>query len=91
MLIEPVLSQICKLIENATSSTIVKTNIKEEVLSEWIVTQQILSLAVEGNIDQAQYCDKIKTIVEFIGDRIKNEEISALWKMQVMTTFKWEL
>jgi len=52
------------------------------VLSEWIITEKVLSLAVEGNIDQSQYCDKIKTIVEFIGDRIKDEEISALWAMQ---------
>ncbi len=39
-------------------------------------------MAVEGNIDQSQYCEKIKTIVEFIGDRINNEEISTLWNMQ---------
>jgi ubiquitin carboxyl-terminal hydrolase 9/24 len=52
------------------------------VLSEWIISKKVLSLAVEGNIDQSQYCDKIKTIVEFIGDQIKDEEISALWAMQ---------
>ena len=36
----------------------------------------------QGNIDQSQYCEKIKTIVEFIGDKISNEEIRALWNMQ---------
>lgn len=65
-----------------------KINIKEDVLSEWIISEKVLSLAVEGNIDQSQYCDKIKTIVEFIGDRIKDEEISALWEMQVSATKK---
>jgi ubiquitin carboxyl-terminal hydrolase 9/24 len=70
------------LIESSNTN-VSKITIREEQLSEWIVSQQILSLAVEGNIDQSQYCEKIKSIVEFIGDRIKNEEISALWNMQV--------
>ena len=87
-----------------------KVIIKEEKLSEWIITEKVLSFAVEGiiksksvdwprnilvdtfffsrsskgNIDQSQYCEKIKTIVEFIGDRIKSEEIRALWEMQVI-------
>ena len=60
-----------------------KLTIKEDTLIEWIISQRILSLSVEGNIDQSQYCDKIKIIVEFIGDRIKNEEIGELWNMQV--------
>lgn len=74
--------KICKLIENSKTLNC-KTVIKEEFLSDWIITERILSLSVEGNIDQGQYCDKIKSIVEFIGDSITNEEISALWNMQV--------
>ena len=46
-----------------------------------------ISRNLTGNIDQSQYCEKIKTIVEFIGNRIKNEEISALWEMQVLNFF----
>ena len=36
----------------------------------------------QGNIDQSQYCEKIKTIVEFISEKISNDEIRALWNMQ---------
>jgi hypothetical protein len=36
-----------------------------------------------GNIDQGQYCEKIKGIVEFMGMRLLPEELSAIWKMQV--------
>ena len=73
------------MIENVNSSmNVSKVMINEDKLSEWIITEKVLSFAVEGNIDQSQYCEKIKTIVEFIGDRIKSEEISALWEMQVI-------
>jgi ubiquitin carboxyl-terminal hydrolase 9/24 len=60
------------------------------VLTEWIINRSILSLAVEGNIDQSQYCEKIKTIVEFIGDRINNEEIKNLWNMQVIVLIRFD-
>lgn len=36
-----------------------------------------------GNIDQTQYCDKLKVIVEFIGSRLSAEELTKIWKMQV--------
>ena len=63
-----------------------KITIRDEMLIEWIVGERVLSLAVEGgNIDQAQYCDKLKAIVEFIGDRITNDELHTLWIMQVNT------
>lgn len=36
-----------------------------------------------GNIDQGQYCEKIKNIVEFLGMRLSNDELTTIWKMQV--------
>lgn len=36
-----------------------------------------------GNIDQAQYCDKIKGIVDFLGSKLSLDELSMIWKMQV--------
>ena len=36
-----------------------------------------------GNIDQVQYCDKIKNIVDFLGTRLSDEELMKIWKMQV--------
>ena len=79
------LKEICKLIENSKSYTNSnsKISLSEENLTKWIVENRILSLAVEGNIDQSQYSEKLKTIVEFIAECITNEEISTLWSMQV--------
>ena len=36
-----------------------------------------------GNIDQAQYCDKIKGIVDFLGSRLSVDELAMIWKIQV--------
>ena len=36
-----------------------------------------------GNIDQVQYCDKIKNIVDFLGASLSQEELAKIWKMQV--------
>jgi len=36
-----------------------------------------------GNIDQAQYCDKIKGIVDFLGTDLSSDELTMIWKMQV--------
>jgi len=41
---------------------------------------------IEGNIDQVQYCDKIKNIVDFLGTRLSDEELMKIWKMQVHQT-----
>lgn len=42
-----------------------------------------LQLFVSGNIDQVQYCDKIKYIIEFLGAKLSAEELTKIWKMQV--------
>ena len=39
-----------------------------------------------GNIDQAQYCDKIKGIVDFLGTDLTSDELTMIWKMQVCIT-----
>ena len=39
---------------------------------------RVLSVALEGNIDQVQYTDRIKSIVEFLGTRLSNEELSKV-------------
>lgn len=41
---------------------------------------------IEGNIDQVQYCDKIKNIVDFLGNRLSDEELMKIWKMQACDT-----
>ncbi len=36
-----------------------------------------------GNIDQNQYVDKVRIILDFIAPRISKEDIETIWKMQV--------
>ena len=36
-----------------------------------------------GNLHQAQYCDKVKSIVEFLGTSLSLDELSTIWDMQV--------
>ena len=36
-----------------------------------------------GNLHQPQYCDKIKSIVEFLNTKLSLEELSTIWEMQV--------
>ncbi len=40
-------------------------------------------LIVLGNLHQAQYCDKVKSIVEFLGTSLSLDELSTIWDMQV--------
>lgn len=76
------LKEICKLIDSSKSLLNHQVSIDQEMLATWLVNEKILSLAIEGNLDQAQYCDKLKTIVEFLGNKISIDEIASLWKMQ---------
>ena len=55
---------------------------KEKIL-EWLVENTVLSISLDGHIDQSQYCDKIKKVVEFIGDKLNSDELAQLWKLQV--------
>jgi len=42
-----------------------------------------LTCRVAGNIDQVQYCDKVKNITDFLGMKLSIEELTKIWKMQV--------
>jgi hypothetical protein len=45
-------------------------------------TRRFLFLSI-GNIDQNQYVDKVRIILDFIAPRISKEDIETIWKMQV--------
>ena len=47
---------------------------------------KVLTIALEGNIDQVQYTDRIKSIVEFLGSRLSLEELTKMWNLQVLHT-----
>lgn len=36
-----------------------------------------------GNIDQAQYCDRIKGIIELLGSKLSLDELTKIWRIQV--------
>ena len=36
-----------------------------------------------GNLHHPQYCDKIKSIVEFLNVKLSLDELSTIWEMQV--------
>ena len=76
------LKEMCRLIDVSKSVQNNPASVGEEELTAWLVEEKILSLAIEGNLDQAQYCDKLKTIVEFLANKINTDEINSLWQMQ---------
>uniref|UniRef100_A0A2C9KAF6 Ubiquitinyl hydrolase 1 n=1 Tax=Biomphalaria glabrata TaxID=6526 RepID=A0A2C9KAF6_BIOGL len=78
------LKEVTKLIDELGSRTFKSSAIviPESKLLDWLVENKVLSIALEGNIDQAQYCDKIKGIVDFLGSKLSLDELSMIWKMQ---------
>ena len=66
----------------APSTTEQNNHIGIDQVVEWMAENRVLSVALEGNIDQVQYTDRIKAIVEFLGTRLSNEELSKMWALQ---------
>ena len=57
--------------------------VDEEKFHEWLTDNGVLNIALNGHIDQNQYSDKIRILVEFIGEKLSTEELAQLWKLQV--------
>ncbi|CAF0953347.1 unnamed protein product [Adineta ricciae] len=78
------LKELAKIIECCTSNiqSISKASISRDTVSEWIIEYSILSKALEGNIDQNQYVEKVRTLMDFIAPRILKEDIETIWQMQ---------
>ncbi|EEC12444.1 conserved hypothetical protein, partial [Ixodes scapularis] len=76
------LKELVKLIEGCSSSNSSKATIQSEQLLDWLAENNVLSITLESNIDQAQYMEKIKGIIEFIGPRLSLEELTKIWAMQ---------
>ena len=53
----------------------------QDAVLEWMSANKVLSVALEGNIDQVQYTDRIKAIVEFLGPRLSAEELTNIWNL----------
>uniref|UniRef100_A0A4W6CTL0 Ubiquitin carboxyl-terminal hydrolase 24 n=1 Tax=Lates calcarifer TaxID=8187 RepID=A0A4W6CTL0_LATCA len=76
------LKEVTKLIEESTVSKTVKNAIDTDKLLDWLVENSVLSIALEGNIDQAQYCERIKGIIELLGSKLSLDELSKIWRIQ---------
>jgi len=78
------LKELAKMIEASTSAivSVSKSSIHRDIISEWIIVNSVLSKALEGNIDQNQYVDKVRTLLDFIAPRILKEDIDTIWLMQ---------
>ncbi|KAH0618572.1 hypothetical protein JD844_017919, partial [Phrynosoma platyrhinos] len=76
------LKEVTKLIEDSTVSKSVKNAIDPDRLLNWLVENSVLSIALEGNIDQAQYCDRIKGIIELLGSKLSLDELTKIWRIQ---------
>ncbi|CAK8688756.1 unnamed protein product [Clavelina lepadiformis] len=76
------LKEVVKLIEESESYLMKDSAIDKEKILEWLVENTVLSISLDGHIDQSQYCDKIKKVVEFIGDKLNSDELAQLWKLQ---------
>ncbi|XP_059922771.1 ubiquitin carboxyl-terminal hydrolase 24 isoform X5 [Gadus macrocephalus] len=76
------LKEVTKLIEESTVSKTVKNAIDTDKLLDWLVENSVLSIALEGNIDQAQYCERIKGIIELLGSKLSMDELSKIWRIQ---------
>ncbi|XP_064624443.1 ubiquitin carboxyl-terminal hydrolase 24-like isoform X2 [Lineus longissimus] len=76
------LKEVDKLIELSMGTKPPKVAIPQDVIQDWLVQNGVLSIALEGNIDQAQYCDKVKGILDFLGTGLSLDELTKIWKMR---------
>lgn len=77
------LKELIKLIDDCSATgASSKAAIDAEQLQNWMAENNVLSITLESNIDQAQYMDKIKSIIEFVGQRLSIEELTKIWSMQ---------
>ncbi|EDO44319.1 predicted protein, partial [Nematostella vectensis] len=77
------LKEVCKLIDDSEKCKNVKISISQEAIAKWLVDNRVLSVAFESNLHQTQYCDRLKVVVEFLGNRLTLDELTTIWKMQL--------
>jgi len=79
------LKEVVRLTEEPYQSAAkgVKSPITAEKITDWLVNNKVLSIALGGNLHQSQYCNKLQSIVEFLGTKLSLDELSTIWEMQV--------
>ena len=81
------LKEVSRLIEETENSRS-KQGISQDAVMEWMSSNKVLSVVLEGNIDQVQYTDRIKAIVEFLGPKLSPEELTNIWNLGEVTKVK---
>eukprot|EP00794_Sanderia_malayensis_P007934 gene7934-8789_t len=76
------LKEICKLIKESEKVNLCKTGIAQDAIMQWLLDNKILSIAFQSSLHQHQYCEKLKRVVEFVGSKLSNDELSTIWNMQ---------
>jgi hypothetical protein len=84
-------------IQNTTKTSIRREIISDWIIQNSILSKAlegkktqtslfiVLCLISIGNIDQNQYVEKVRILLDFIAPRILKEDIETIWKMQVKT------
>jgi ubiquitin carboxyl-terminal hydrolase 9/24 len=77
------LKEISKLVEESQSKTRdVKSPIPHEKLLQWMKENEVLETALEGNLHQSQYSDRVKTMMELLGSQLSKEQLIKIWAIQ---------
>eukprot|EP00795_Rhopilema_esculentum_P004483 gene4483-20726_t len=76
------LKEICKLIKESEKIHLNRTAIAQDALIHWLLENKVLSIAFQSSLHQHQYCEKLKKVVEFVGARLSNDELTTIWTMQ---------
>uniref|UniRef100_A0A914XAR3 UBA domain-containing protein n=1 Tax=Plectus sambesii TaxID=2011161 RepID=A0A914XAR3_9BILA len=76
------LKEVSKLLDALVDPKKDRPVISSEKISSWLTDNRVLSVALEGNIDQSQYVDRLKTLLSFLGPRLSCQEVSKIWSLR---------
>lgn len=62
-----------------------------EKITQWMMKNELLSIILLGSIDQAQYCEKVKRIVEHVAPHLSKEDLEQLWNRTVCSIFAYRV
>ena len=69
------------IFNNLVFITLFKIFVYQDAVMDWMSNNKVLSVVLEGNIDQVQYTDRIKAIVEFLGPKLSPDELTNIWNL----------
>ena len=80
------LKEVSRLIEESEQSHLYGrhrhiVNISSDELVDWMAENSVLSVALEGNIDQVQYTDRIRSIFNFLCPKLGKEDLEKIWRL----------